>query len=91
MYLLSSFFLSAPVALWFPSHKTLPIEARSMKFGMHIPCNVPYGGFESRADIPNSFGNREFLNTQKVVYTTLAKHELFYRRSACLYSTNAYK
>ena len=62
-----------------------------MKFGMHIPYDVPYGGFESRADIPNSFGNRAFLNTQKAVYTTLAKHELLYCLSTRLCSTNDFK
>ena len=49
-----------------------------MKFGVHIPYNVPYGGFLYRADIPNSFGNRAFLNTRKAVYTTMAKHKLLY-------------
>ena len=76
MYL-SSFFLSFLRHLCFPSNNFFPIVARSMKFGMHIPYDVPYGGFESRADIPNSFGNRAFSNTQKAVYTTMAKHEFY--------------
>ena len=48
-----------------------------MKFGMHIAYDVPYRGFLCRADIPNSFGNRAFSNTQKAVYTTMAKHEFY--------------
>merc|ERR1712030_204196 len=60
-----------------PSNNFFPIEARSMKFGVHIPYNVPYGGFLSCADIPSSFGNITFLNTQKAG-TQLWQNTSFY-------------
>ena len=36
-----------------------------MKFGVLIPYDVPYGAFESRTDIPNSFGNIAFFIPKK--------------------------
>ena len=60
-----SFFLLSYVGGGSPRIIFFYIGARSMKFGVLIPYDVPYVCCKSRADIPNSFGNKEFYVPKK--------------------------
>ena len=91
MYLSSSFFLLLKTLCGSPRIFFFLMKLGQWKLVCLFLSTFPRGGFLDRADIPNSFGNRAFLNTQIAAHTTFAKHQLFYWILTRLCSTNVYK